>query len=218
MSVRVKICGLTRKSDVESAVKSGADAVGFIFGYPSSPRNLNLIRLKELLAIVPPFVSTVVVSPASNRQLQKVAKMKPSFLQLYEDGGSISHSNEFTNIIQTVRPLEGSESIIERATSLSKGSKGILFDMSLTSRYSSKKDGQRLTLEQNMMVAKKIETAIDPIPLIIGGGLTEENVGDVVLKVRPYAVDVSSGVERRPGIKDEKKIARFIQNAKRSIS
>ena len=79
MTVRVKICGLTRRSDVESAIKSGADALGFIFGYPSSPRNLDLMKLKELLAIVPPFVSAVVVSPESNTQLQKVAEMKPSF-------------------------------------------------------------------------------------------------------------------------------------------
>ena len=66
MTVRVKICGLTRISDIESAVKSGADAVGFIFGYPSSPRNLNLGKLKELLAVAPPFINTVVVSPESN--------------------------------------------------------------------------------------------------------------------------------------------------------
>jgi phosphoribosylanthranilate isomerase len=72
-------------------------------------------------------------------------------------------------------------------------------------------------LKQYVMIAKKIKNAIDPIPLIIGGGLTEDNVAEVIRDVRPYAVDVSSGVERRPGIKDEKKAARFIQTAKCAI-
>jgi len=218
MTVRVKICGLTRRSDVESAIKSGADALGFIFGYPSSPRNLDLMKLKELLAIVPPFVSAVVVSPESNTQLQKVAEMKPSFFQLYNERESSSRNKDFTNVIQTVRPVGKSDSIVARCASLSKSSKAILFDISLTSSYSSKKEGRALTLEQNLMIAKKIKTAIDPIPLIIGGGLTTENVREVVRKVRPFAVDVSSGVEKKPGIKDEKKVARFIQTAKSPIS
>ncbi|MGA2874739.1 MAG: phosphoribosylanthranilate isomerase [Nitrososphaerales archaeon] len=217
MSVRVKICGLTRRSDVEYAIKSGADALGFIFGYPSSPRNLELAKLRDLLAIIPPFVSTVVVSPTSNTQLQKVAKMKPIFFQLYSEGESNARNKEFTNAIQTVRPLGESNAIVQRSASLSKSSKGILFDMSMTSRYSSKKDGRHLNLKQNLIIAKKIKTAIDPLPLIIGGGLTEDNVAEVIRDVRPYAVDVSSGVERSPGIKDEKKVARFIQTAKSAI-
>jgi phosphoribosylanthranilate isomerase len=217
MSVRVKICGLTRRSDVEFAVKSGADALGFIFGYPSSPRNLDLGKLEELLAVVPPFVSSVVVSPASNTQLRKVAEMRSSFFQLYSERESNARNKELTNVIQTVRPLGESNAIVQRSLSLSKRSKGILFDFSPTSRYSSKKDGRPLNLKQYLMIAKRIETAIDPIPLIIGGGLTEDNVAEVIRKVRPYAVDVSSGVERRPGIKDEKKVARFIQAARSAI-
>ncbi len=131
--------------------------MGFIFGYVSSPRNLEPAKLKELLAIVPPFVSTVVVSPESNTQLRKVAEMKPNFFQLYSEGRSNSRNSEFTNVIQTVRPLGGSDSIVERCVSLSKSSKGILFDMSMTSRYSSKKDAQVLTLKQNLVIAKKIK-------------------------------------------------------------
>ena len=217
MTVKVKICGLTRRSDVEFAIKSGADALGFIFGYPSTPRNLELAKLRDLLAIVPPFVSTVVVSPTSNRRLRKVAEMKPSFLQLYSERESNARNNELTNVIQTVRPLGESNAIVQRSVSLSKSSKGILFDVSMTSRYSSKKDGRPMKLKQYLMIAKKIKTAIDPVPLIIGGGLTEDNVAEVIRNVRPYAVDVSSGVERSPGIKDEKKVAQFIQTAKSAI-
>jgi phosphoribosylanthranilate isomerase len=134
MTVKVKICGLTRRSDVEFAIKSGTDALGFIFGYPSSPRNLELAKLRDLLAIVPPFVSTVVVSPTSNTQLRKVAEMKPSFFQLYDERESNARNKELTNVIQTVRPLGESNAIVQRSVSLSKGSKGILFDISTTSR------------------------------------------------------------------------------------
>ncbi|MHB2037309.1 MAG: phosphoribosylanthranilate isomerase [Nitrososphaerales archaeon] len=218
MTVRVKICGLTRISDIEFAVKSGADALGFIFGYPASPRNLNLTKLKELLAVAPPFVSTVVVSPDSNAQLREVAKMNPSFFQLYNEEESNSVNKKLTNIIQTVRPLRGNDTVVEISASLSRASKGILFDMSLTSRYSSERDGPLGDFKENLATAKKIKNAIDPLPLIISGGLTEENVGEVVRIVRPYAVDVSSGVEKKPGIKDEKKIVRFIQAAKSATS
>ncbi len=219
MTVRVKICGLTRRSDVELAIDSGADALGFIFGYPSSPRNLDLAKLKELLASVPPFVSTVVVSPESNPHLRKASELKPSFLQLYDDSSSVEETNGniFTNVIQTVRPSEGANSIVERCVSLSRKSVAILLDMSLTSRYSTDtKNGHAMSLTQNLALAKKTRMALDPFPLIVGGGLTVTNVAEVVRKVRPYAVDVSTGVEKGLGIKDDEKVAQFIQNAKSS--
>ena len=90
----------------------------------------------------------------------KSCRNETELFQLYSE--SISRNKEFTNVIQTVRPLGGSDSIVERCTSLSKSGKGILFDMSMTSRYSSKKDGRPLTLEQNLMIAKNIKTAINP--------------------------------------------------------
>lgn len=216
MTVRVKICGLTRKSDVECAIESGSDALGFIFGYRDSPRNLNFEKLKDLLSTVPPFVSTVVVSPASNPSLEKAVKIHPSFLQLYS-GTGLKRGKEFTNVIQTIRPSGGDKSIIKHAILLSKHSKGILFDASSTSHYSRKNKKSSKPLEDQLIIARKIRDALVPFPFILGGGLNEENVANAVLTVKPNAVDVSSGVEIEPGIKDEKKIRRFIKNAKNAI-
>ena len=220
MTVRVKICGLTRKSDIDCAIDSGADALGFIFGYRESPRNLNFNELKYLASTVPPFVSTVVVSPASNTGLQKVAEINPSYLQLYHDSrkGLESRVKTLTNVIQTVRPFGDDKSIVQRSIALSKSCKGILFDASTISRYSTKMIRKSTKdLEEMWLIAKKIREALDPFPLILGGGLTEGNVTQAVSKVKPYAVDVSSGVERSPGIKDETKIRCFIKNAKNAI-
>ena len=88
------------------------------------------------------------VSPTSNRRLRKVAEMKPNFFSLYSERESNARNNELTNVIQTVRPLGESNAIVQRSVSLSKSSKGILFDVSMTSRYSSKKDGRPMKLKQ----------------------------------------------------------------------
>lgn len=218
-NVRVKICGLTRKHDVEVAIAAGADSLGFVSGYTYSPRNLTLQELKQLVSSVPPFVSTVVVTPTSNKDLNKIIKLRPSYVQLYSDLAYPKIENDL-NVIQTVRPSEDSKSTIERAVELAKQSNAILFDTSRTSPYevASAKDGEERRLEDDWKVARRIKGVLGSSPLILGGGLTEKNVRRAVQIVHPFAVDVSSGVERSPGIKDEHKIFRFIENAKNASS
>ncbi|MDG6904479.1 MAG: phosphoribosylanthranilate isomerase [Nitrososphaerota archaeon] len=217
MTVKVKICGLTNKSDVELAIDSGADALGFIFGYPASPRNLTFSELKELLSSVSPFVCTVVVSPSSNTQLSKASKLNPSYFQLYYDSKVSAELRNLSNVIQTVRPHESS-SMINDSILYSSNCRAIHIDASLTSRYASGKERGGLALRQIHAFAKKVRDAIAPIPLIFGGGLTHENVAGIVRELEPYAVDVSSGVEKKPGTKDQAKVVKFIRNAKGSIS
>ncbi len=144
--MRVKICGLTRSEDVSDAIDYGADAVGFIFGYRTSPRNQTLDQLKKLTRKVPPYVSVVVVSPSSNPDLSKVIKeIRPSFLQLssHNDGKKVRSSHpekmnkiaDTANIIETVRLTTGNNqsqsSVISECKRFSKYSRGILLDSAI---------------------------------------------------------------------------------------
>lgn len=216
MKVRVKICGLTRIIDVADAIAAGADSLGFVSGYPDSPRNLSFEKLRKIMSNVPPFVSSVVVTPTSNKDLRKILSLAPSYLQLY---GCLEQPQEilYQNVIQTVRSMGEASAVVDKAIRLAKRSKAILFDGSLTSKYSKTDDlRRRATLEDSWKTARLVNRALGGSPLILGGGLTADNVEHAVRSVRPYAVDVSSGVESSPGVKDKEKIFRFVRNAKKT--
>ncbi|MDA4130848.1 MAG: hypothetical protein OK457_08765, partial [Thaumarchaeota archaeon] len=125
-AVRVKICGLTRIEDVREAIDSGADALGFIFGHHSSPRNLSFARLEELTKEVPPYVGVVVVSPALNPELPKVIEdVRPSILQISSYGDQKLDQVYFQpNVVGTFHLGKGDgqdkESIISKCKNLSK--------------------------------------------------------------------------------------------------
>ena len=214
---RVKICGLSRASDVEAAVDSGADSLGFISGYINSPRNLTFDKLEELISMVPLFVDTVVVTPPWNKDFRKIIRLAPGYIQMYVDS---LHSRKtiYRNVIETIRPAVDYGTTVEKAVRLSKRSKAILFDASVTSRYSETEDGTErgMTLQECWRIARSVKKAIGNTPLILGGGLTVNNVRRAIRYVQPYAVDVSSGVESSPGRKDEEKIFHFVRNAKKS--
>ena len=217
MVVRVKICGLTRRADVRCAVDSGADALGFIFGYHESPRNLNLQKIKELIRNVPPYIGTVVVTPATNPDLETaINEIGSTFVQVYGGESKVGSVN-FHNVIQTVRPVTG-EDVRLKSMDLLRYCSGILLDTSTKSPYSNGKlNGVSSDLEK-WKLAKRLRIALDPFPLILSGGLNSQNVGSAIRMVRPFAVDVSSGVEAKPGIKDEHKMRRFVRNSKSTIT
>jgi phosphoribosylanthranilate isomerase len=203
--VRVKICGLTRKEDLIDAIDAGADAVGFIFGYDKSPRNLSFDSLTELVPLVPPYVSSVVVTPPSNPELSRViGEVRPSFLQLYS---ADSTREFFPNVIETVH-VSGEETILI-SKERSKMSKGILLD----SAGDTKMPGGS-GVSHDWAISRKIRDALYPFPVILGGGLNVANIGEALSLVKPFAVDVSSGVELKPGIKDKLKVREFIERAK----
>lgn len=198
---------------MEASIKSGADALGFIFGYDASPRNLPFEKLEELTQDIPPYVSVVVVSPSSNPELARVIEqIKPSFLQLYSENG---HRPSFrTNVIETVHMCGDRDSLISRCNVLSRSCRGILLDSAMMEKKDQSKTygGTGTTSDWNL--CRDVRDSLHPFPVILAGGLTEENVSYAICSVKPFAVDVSSGVESAPGIKDEIKVRKFVQNAK----
>jgi phosphoribosylanthranilate isomerase len=222
--VRVKICGLTRIEDVSEAIESGADALGFIFGYRDSPRNLSFARLKDLTRDVPPYVGVVVVSPDSNPELSRVIEeVRPSFLQLSSQNGSkLDHVYPNSIVIGTLHLDKGGnqdgESIISKGKDLSKDCRGILLDSALIKPKNHSQEGI-LDLGgtgtiHDWNLSRQIRDALNPFPIILAGGLNYQNVQQAIKTVQPFAVDVSSGVELSPGIKDKDKVRKFVQNAK----
>jgi phosphoribosylanthranilate isomerase len=217
--VRVKICGLTRIEDVTEAIAGGADALGFIFGYNTSPRNLSFEKLENLTREVPPFVSVVVVSPASNPELAGVIRdVRPSFLQLSSQDKEKEYQPGYrSNVIETVHVAlhdnQREDDLISRCRKLSNSSIGILLDsVSIEPNTNVTLGGTGLRHDWNQ--SRRIRDALYPFPVILAGGLNEQNVQRAIREVKPFAVDVSSGVEARPGIKDKFKVRKFIQNAK----
>lgn len=212
-NVRVKICGLTREEDLAVAVAAGADAVGFIVGVPSSPRNLTLERAEMLLSQVPIFVDSVVVmAPKSIKQLVEVCEgLKPSAIQIHGkeqlDSSEIREKIKDTRLIKTVYVTESA--LNETAIEDSKMFDALLLDSFSKGQYGGTGKVHDWTL------SRQIKEAVAPVPVILAGGLKPENVKEAILKVQPYAVDVASGVELSPGVKDHEKVRTFVENAKK---
>jgi phosphoribosylanthranilate isomerase len=208
----VKVCGLTREEDLAVAVAAGADAVGFLVGVPSSPRNLTLERTKTLLKQVPLFVDSVVVTaPKSIEWLLEVCeRLKPSTIQIHGkkqlDSLEIHETITSTRLIKTVYVTEDAfnEKVIEDLK---------MFDAVLMDSFSRGQYGGTGKVH-DWILSRQIREAVAPVPVILAGGLKPENVKEAVLAVEPYAVDVASGVEANPGVKDPMKVRAFVENAK----
>jgi phosphoribosylanthranilate isomerase len=212
LSVRVKICGITRPEDLVVAVAAGADAVGFLVGVPSSPRNLTLERAEKLLGQVPIFVDSVVVTAPNNIEdlVEICERLKPTAIQIHGkkhlEASEIHQRIKDTRLIKTiyVDPAALGETTIED----SKTFDAILLDSFTRSQYGG--TGR----VHDWKLSRQIREAVEPTPVILAGGLKPENVKEAILTVQPYAVDVASGVELQPGIKDHEKIRAFVENAK----
>lgn len=209
----MKICGLTREEDLAVAVAAGADAVGFIVGVPSSPRNLTVEKAEMLLSQVPIFVDSVVVmAPKSIKQLVEVCEgLKPSAIQIHGkeqlDSSEIREKIKDTRLIKTVYVTE--DTLNETAIEDSKMFDALLLDSFSKGQYGGTGKVHDWTL------SRQIKEAVAPVPVILAGGLKPENVKESILTVQPYAVDVASGVELSPGVKDHEKVRAFVENAKK---
>jgi phosphoribosylanthranilate isomerase len=211
-SVRVKICGITREEDLAFAVAAGADAVGFLVGVPSSPRNLTLEKAKTLLQQVPIFVDNVVVTaPQSIDELAEICeKLKPKAIQIHGkktfDASEIREKIKNVHLIKTIYVTK--DALNEKAIEDLKTFDAVLLDSFTKGQYGGTGKVHDWTL------SRQIREAIESIPVILAGGLKPENVKEAILTVQPYAVDVASGVELYPAVKDHKKIRAFVENAK----
>ena len=211
MTVRVKICGITRKEDLDAAVEAGADAVGFVVGVASSPRNLSLNEAERLIRQVPPFVTNVLVTvPRSIDDFVIYHMLNPSVIQIH---GENQHAAEAIRRELPNTMLIGAINahVANNLDAISKAAK--LFDAVLLDSFAEGQYGGT-GMVHDWEMSKQVKQVIQPKPLILAGGLNPENVARAVRTVKPYAVDVSSGVEQQPGIKSHQKIVEFIKNAK----
>ncbi|WP_412479282.1 phosphoribosylanthranilate isomerase [Azonexus sp. IMCC34839] len=198
MRTRIKICGLTREEDVLAAVAAGADAIGFVF-YPPSPRYVDPLRAARLAAVIPPFVEVVglFVNAAPAEVKATCGSVPISLLQFHGDEDA-AYCRQFSRpYIRAARVRPGLD-LVEFAGSFPE-SRGLLLD-AFVEGYGGGGHVFDWTL---------IPPGL-PGHLILSGGLHPENVADAVRRVRPAAVDVSSGVEMSKGIKDHDRIAAFV--------
>ncbi|MCL7395429.1 MAG: phosphoribosylanthranilate isomerase [Thaumarchaeota archaeon] len=210
--VKVKICGITREQDLAAAVDAGADAVGFVVASPLSPRNLTYEMAKDLIKSVPLFVDSVVVTVTSNiDELLRICNvLRPSALQVHSN--NLPDAEKLRSMLPGIRLIKAVNvheifDIEYLKHSVSE------FDAILLDSLAGGYGGQGKVHDWEL--SRKIVEYLYPKPVMLAGGLTPENVADAVRIVRPYAVDVSSGVETDPGIKDKRKIFEFVKNARR---
>ena len=197
---RIKICGLTREADVDAAVAAGTDALGFVF-YPPSPRNIDPQQAARLLTRIPAFVATVgLFVNAAPDEVRAVLTQVPLDLLQFHGDEDASYCRQFGRPwIKAARMRPGFD-LLEYATRF-EGAAGLLLD-AFVEGYG----GGGKTFDWSLIPAQL------PLPVILSGGLHVENVEAAVNAVRPWAVDVSSGVEQdgAKGIKDAVKIVNFI--------
>ena len=200
MRTRIKICGITRPSDALAAARAGADAIGLVF-YPPSPRFLSLERALEIRDALPPFVQAVAlfVNPDAAQVAQVIGRVKPSLLQFHGEEPPSFCEDFGVPYVKAARVKGGTapDALLKYLRSYSRAA-AWLFD-SHVPEYG----GVGETFDWSLVPS--VER-----PAILSGGLSAANVGEAVRRVRPWGVDVSSGVESAKGVKDAAKIAAFI--------
>lgn len=203
MSPRVKICGITRIEDLRAACDAGADAVGFVF-YDKSPRRVSIETAAALVRAVPPFVQTVgLFVNAEPAQVESVLAAAPlDLLQFHGDETPQACARYGRPWIKAIRVTPETD-LLECAADF-EAARGLLLDAFVPGVPGG--TGERF--DWSLIPAGL------PLPVVLSGGLDPDNVAEAVRRVRPWAVDVSSGVEASKGIKDAHKVARFVANAK----
>lgn len=212
MVTMVKICGMTREADVEAAITAGADAVGFIVGFEYSPRSIPIVRAGELIRNVPSSVDSVLVTTTKvlTDYAEDVKLARPSAIQIYGDPVDPVQIRE-TFGVHLIRPYLLKSADTEEAKRVGNG-----FDALLTDTYQEGRHGGT-GAASDWAVCSRIRVSIEPLLMILSGGLNPGNVEAAVRQVRPYAVDASSGVEASPGLKDAQKVREFVRRAKGAL-
>lgn len=196
---RIKCCGMTRVEDALLAAHLGADAIGLVFTVRSK-RQVTLARAREIVAALPPFVATVALFMDDDADLvrQVIEEVQPTLLQF--------HGREIDDwCMQFGRPFLKAIAMGEGAAALPRlreypHAAGLLLD----GHGFGEAGGSGKAFDWSLLPGELAQ------PMILAGGLHSDNVADAVRLVRPWAVDVASGVESAPGIKDPDKLAAFI--------
>jgi len=195
---RIKICGITRPQDAQAAARAGADAIGLVF-YPPSPRYLSGERAVEIRDALPPFVQTVAlfVNPDAAQVAQAMQRVRPAMLQFHGEETPEFCGQFGVPFVKACRIRPGVDAL-EYLRPFSRAA-AWLFDS-----YVPEYGGVGEAFDLSMLPDVKDR------PVILSGGLSRDNVAEAIRRVRPWGVDVSSGVESAKGIKDAAKIAAFI--------
>lgn len=198
MRTRIKICGITRTGDALAAAQAGADAIGLVF-YPPSPRYLSLERAREIRDALPPFVQTVAlfVNADAAQVSQVLGHVHPAMLQFHGEETPEFCAQFNLPFIKACRVKKG-VSALEYLRPFSRAA-AWLFDS-----YVPEYGGVGESFDWSLVPAQRER------PVILSGGLARDNVAEAIRRVRPWGVDVSSGVESAKGIKDAAKVAAFI--------
>jgi phosphoribosylanthranilate isomerase len=195
---RVKICGITRPEDGIAAAQAGADAIGLVF-YPPSPRFLSVDRALEIRDALPPFVQVVAlfVNPDAAQVAQVIGRVRPGALQFHGEETpefcaefgvpyvKACRVREGVDLLKYLRPFSRAAAWLLDSHVAEYGGVGESFDWALA-------------------------PAVRERPIVLSGGLGPANIAEAIRRVKPWGVDVSSGVESAKGVKDARKIAAFI--------
>lgn len=197
--VRVKICGITRVEDAQSAVLAGADAIGFVF-HPDSPRQVTPAQAARIVAALPPFVTTVglFVDADEQRIRETLAQVPLSLLQFHGDESEAQCRIYGLPWIKALRVQPGQD--VQALMTSWPHAAGILLD----AWHPTQHGGTGLQFDWSLV------PQASAVPIILAGGLTPANVAEAIRRTRPYAVDVSGGVEASKGVKDAEKIEAFM--------
>ncbi|HEX2947071.1 MAG TPA: phosphoribosylanthranilate isomerase [Clostridia bacterium] len=216
---RVKICGIMNERDIGICTEAGVSVLGFVVDYPVPvPWNLTPERARELIACVPPFIQTCVVTGGSVKKILEIADFtRPNLVQLHyrESLGEIAETVRCLkpNGIKTIKALrinrdgrcdfEISDPAIAARTLSDSGISAILAD----SYTEAMPGGTGVTLDLSTFLSIKKESSL---PVILAGGLNPSNIESIIHETQPYAVDLLTGTEERPGFKDPDKVNRIM--------
>lgn len=205
MRVRIKVCGMTRTEDVAEAARLGVDAVGLVF-YSKSPRNVGVDQARDLVAALPAFVTVTALFLDPDREhVQRVLDEVRVELLQFHGGEPADFCRSFDRPYIKAVPMGGQVDVSEYAQRHA-GAAALLLD----SHAAGQRGGTGVSFDWASL------PKFDGPPVILAGGLNPSNVATAVRIVRPYGVDVSSGVESAPGIKDAKKMADFVHEVSRA--
>ena len=206
---RIKICGLTRAEDIQAVVAAGADAIGFVF-YPKSPRYVTPAQAAALIATMPPYVTAVgLFVNATVEEVRAARAVAPLSLLQFHGDEMPEHSAALAGAVNTpftqvfrVKPDTSREDLLEYEQRYRAASP--LFASLLLDTYVDAYGGAGKVFDWSL-----IPEELAP-RVVLSGGLSVQNATDAVVRVRPYAVDISSGVEASKGIKDASRVRAFI--------
>lgn len=203
MRTRVKICGITRTEDALASLSFGADAIGFVF-WQQSPRNITPQQAELITKSVPAFVTTVgvYVDPTIDWVHETSTTANLGLLQ-FHGNESPEFCDQFELPYVKALRIKNDVDLLEYAKRY-QNAKGLLLDT-----YNARLPGGTGEVFDWELIPANL-----PLPIILSGGLTPDNVVHAITKVKPWAVDVSSGVEASEGIKDINKISAFMQRVK----